>query len=338
MEQARGWLDPLLHGARGQPAATREPAATGEPAADGAPAAPDAAPDAAPGDAASEAASEAEPDRDRRCATVVGKRVVTVLLAVFVLSVVVLCVLNAMRPVHTSVGQGWVSTDPHPTPLARATSSVSRATVAPRPPATSVCPQYAGNVAAATGLDAATAARVDTAWERIERWLAAHAPATGASLRSPAPPERIAALQTRMSVAFPPDLVASLRRHDGVAARDGFSLPPFYQPLPLDQIVGNWEVTCGVLGRGPVDHEWWHRAFVPFATAGDGGCLLVDQRPGGHGRVGEFYPEDGTGFDRWPASVVELLEGVALALESGKPYAGRYRPVVNAGGRLDWEV
>lgn len=93
-----------------------------------------------------------------------------------------------------------------------------------------------------------------------------------------------------------------------------------------------------MLASGPGDDEWWHRAFVPFATAGDGGCLLVDQRPGGHGRVGESYPEDGTGFDRWPASVVELLEGVAQALESGKPYAGRYRPVVNAGGRLDWEV
>ncbi|MER5334133.1 hypothetical protein [Micromonospora sp. NPDC002717] len=54
--------------------------------------------------------------------------------------------------------------------------------------------------------------------------------------------------------------------------------------------------------------------------------------------MGEFYPEEGTGFDGWPASIAELLEGVARSLETGDPYMQHYRPVVNAGGRLDWTI
>lgn len=84
--------------------------------------------------------------------------------------------------------------------------------------------------------------------------------------------------------------------------------------------------------------RWWHPEFVPFAASSDGGSLLVDQRPGHHGRVGEFYPEDGVNFAEWPASVADLLEGTALSLKTGRPYDGRYRPRVDADGLLDWEI
>jgi cell wall assembly regulator SMI1 len=142
-----------------------------------------------------------------------------------------------------------------------------------------------------------------------------------------------------MSVAFPPDLVASLRRHDGVTGHR-FTLPFLFQPLAVNEIPREWSVTCSVLrnAQDEWDGDWWHRSFVPFATAGDGGCLLVDQRPGGHGRVGEFYPEEGVDFTRWPGSVTELLEKTALSLETGRPYENRYRPTVNGEGILDWEI
>jgi hypothetical protein len=45
-----------------------------------------------------------------------------------------------------------------------------------------------------------------------------------------------------------------------------------------------------------------------------------------------------SGFDRWPASVTELLEKTARSLESGQPYENRYRPKVDAQGALDWEI
>jgi len=63
-------------------------------------------------------------------------------------------------------------------------------------------------------------ARVDRAWARIETWLKAHAPVSAASLRPPADDEAIADAQRRVGVRLPAELVASLRRHDGVDQED----------------------------------------------------------------------------------------------------------------------
>ncbi|MEQ4306018.1 SMI1/KNR4 family protein [Plantactinospora sp. B6F1] len=340
---APGWLDPLLH-------ATRRPTATT------AAAPPGAAPPTTPGSDPAEPSNDPAEPPGRRLVraparrTVSGKRVLIVLLVVFLGSVLLLCGLNVVAPTNpatvTRYRIGTTQVAPDDTrPSARLPVPVTtwptarppvplRTPTPSRSPSVAACAHPTGKVVP-TVPDAATRARVDAAWLRIERWLARHAPRSRAGLRPPAAPARIAALQTRMSMPFPADLVASLRRHDGA---DDFDLPPFYQPMRLDQIAADMAVNCRVRADAPVDEDWWHPSFVPFASAGDGGSLLVDQRPGGHGRVGEFYPEDGTGFDGWPASVAELLNGVARSLETGEPYAGRYGPTVDAEGRLDWTI
>ncbi|AVT36936.1 SMI1/KNR4 family protein [Plantactinospora sp. BB1] len=353
---APGWLDPLLH-------ATRRPVRTT------APPAPQAAPVPAPVDDPAESAGDGAAVTDAGGAAVPGdergrpnpvvagpaghgavrvparrtfsgKRVLIALLLTFLASLLLLCGLTLIAPTGPAVVSEYRITERRdvpddPVPSARLRMPVQTSIPTPtRSPSIGVCSHNASPVAA-TVPDAATTARVDAAWLRIERWLARHAPRSRASLRPPAASARISALQTRMSVPFPADLVASLRRHDGA---NDFDLPPFYRPLSLDQIAADWAVNCKVRSDMPMDDDWWHPSFVPFASAGDGGSLLVDQRPGGHGRVGEFYPEDGTGFDRWPASVTELLAGVARSLETGEPYAGRYRPTVDAEGRLDWTI
>ncbi|MBO3742602.1 SMI1/KNR4 family protein [Actinoplanes flavus] len=270
-----------------------------------------------------------------------GKRFVLGLLGVFVIMVLMACGLGwcGSEPIYSAHIDYTGPVEPTVRPYTPHPSTYvppSR----PRPPSTAACPENAGAITP-TRPDAATTQRVNRAWQRIEKWLAANAPASARGPRPPAGAKRIDELQRRMSVAFPADLVASLRRHDGVRPEARFDLPPFFLPQSLDEILGDWRSTCTVLagdaGSWPGE-DWWHRQFVPFASAGDGGCLLVDQRPGGHGRVGEFYPEDGTDFARWPASVTELLEGTATALETGRPYDGRYRPTVTGDGLLDWEI
>jgi cell wall assembly regulator SMI1 len=207
----------------------------------------------------------------------------------------------------------------------------------------SACPENTGRIVA-TQPSAAVTRRIDAAWRRIETWLAAHAPADAAALQKPAAPARIDAVQRRMSVAFPPDLVASLRRHDGITDRGVFALPPFYLPQGLGEIVSDWRTSCSILtdqranGEVQEGEPWWDPQFVPFAGSADGGSLLVDQRPGGHGRVGDFHAEEGVSFADWPASVTGLLEGTATSLETGKPYAGSYRPYVTRDGHLDWDI
>ncbi|MFC7529674.1 SMI1/KNR4 family protein [Actinoplanes sp. GCM10030250] len=278
-----------------------------------------------------------------------GRRVVLGLLAVFVLMALMACGLAWCAPA-TSEYRLYTN---EPAPQLRAT--IGQAPYVPRPapavprpaqsaqpsrqPPPNVCPENAGRITP-THPDAATTARVNKSWQRIEKWLKAHAPASLRALRPGAPASRIDDLQRRMSVAFPPDLVASLRRHDGASGVGGFDLPPYFTPESVKDLLGDWQVSCGVLAEADTSwaNPWWDKAFVPFAADGSGGSLVVDQRPGGHGRVGEFYPDDGTRFEAWPASVAELLELTAASLESGRPYDGRYRPRAGKDGQLDWEI
>ena len=66
-----------------------------------------------------------------------------------------------------------------------------------------------------------------------------------------------------------------------------------------------------------------------------GGRLRVHLGVGTGGRVGDYYPDDGTRFENQPRSLTELLEAVAASLETGAPYAG-HRPIVTPDGTLDW--
>src|SRR3989442_13582509 len=53
--------------------------------------------------------------------------------------------------------------------------------------------------------------QANRAWERIEHWLAAKAPATAATLAAPAKDEKIAEMQRKIGVPVPAELIASLR-------------------------------------------------------------------------------------------------------------------------------
>lgn len=180
--------------------------------------------------------------------------------------------------------------------------------------------------------DAATSARVGAAWARIEAALGAKAPLAAASLKPGASPNALAATQARMGVAFPPDLAASLLRHDGTTLRGGFGFPPFHRYVGLDELYSTWLTTCRILIGTRMGVDWWNRSYVPFTSAGDGGSLVADAR---NGRIGDYYPDSGTLFDGRPPSVTALLEGVAASLETGAPFDGR-KPVFKTDGTLDW--
>jgi cell wall assembly regulator SMI1 len=321
---ARTWLDPALHASAGRPKADTPP--------------PPPRPLPPP-------------------ATTSGRRVVLLLAGVFVTMSLVVCGLAFCAPtpeVHTGmrveltaraerVGATPGGPVPaYPLPTLRLPPGATPVT---KPPATrpveDLCPQNRPGVEP-TRPDAATTKRVNAAWKRIDTWLAKNAPAAHRSLRPPATRKQIDAAQRRMSVAFPADLVASLRRHDGVADRSlGFTLPFFYGPMPVARIPGEWLMLCEILTetfRAEDESTWWHATFVPFASSVDGGYLFVDQRPSARGRVGDFFNEEGVTFDGWPVSVTVLLEQTATSLETGRPFANRYRPEVTKEGTLEWDV
>ncbi|HEX8347861.1 MAG TPA: SMI1/KNR4 family protein, partial [Actinoplanes sp.] len=305
---ARAWLNPILHASAGRPRSDTPPPAP-------APVAP-------------------------RPATS-GKRAVLLVAGAFVSMSLVACGVAFCDRTTTTEQTVQFRATVQAGPTGAAGRAIERPLTVPRPTVTrrvsEVCPENQGRVTPARP-DRITTRRVNAAWKRIEDWLAAHAPRSRRSLRPPARAGAVDHLQKRMSVSFPPDLVASLRRHDGVTA-GGFPLPFMHEPLPVGRIADEWLSTCAALTSvfTEDDLDWWNKAYVPFATAGDGGYLLVDQRPGSHGRVGEFYNETGVDFERWPGSVAELLERTARALETGRPFGNRYRPKVDKEGDLGWD-
>jgi cell wall assembly regulator SMI1 len=184
--------------------------------------------------------------------------------------------------------------------------------------------------------------RVNRAWERIEKWLTANAPATAATLAKPAGDDGISWMQQQIGVPVPPELIASLRRHNGTGTnmRDGFSLPPFYLPLSTGLIISEAKVMCEVLESSGSDGSvgsWWHGQVIPIAIDSGGGNLLLDQRPGRGGRLGDHNEESDMKFTAYPPSFTELLEQTATSLETGKVVIKHYRPKV-VGGALDWDI
>ncbi|GIH17685.1 SMI1/KNR4 family protein [Rugosimonospora africana] len=183
--------------------------------------------------------------------------------------------------------------------------------------------------------------QVEQSWIRIERWLAAHAPRTAATLRPPAAPAAIAESQRTIGVTFSDDLIASLLRHDGCTHDDAsFRLPGDYRLMPVADIVPDWRIKTDALAQTDTDRRllgsYWHPGWIPFADTNAVDALVVDCRPGGApGAVGTHLKGDGTHFGTW-TSVGALLAEVADALERRRPI-GTCMPV-SFDGRLSWEI
>ncbi|MCO5993743.1 SMI1/KNR4 family protein [Actinoallomurus rhizosphaericola] len=187
--------------------------------------------------------------------------------------------------------------------------------------------------------DPARAAATNRVWHRIETWLRAHAPATYATLGPPADPRRIAAVQSRLGVRFPDDVVVSLLRHDGVRQGDraAFEVPLMYRPLSLARIESTWRMLCGIVrDMGDPSGTWWSGRLVPVGEDGTGVTLVADPAHGD--RVGVADDEQGLIFDSregWP-SYLALLQATATSLESGRPVRDSH-PRVDGSGALDWD-
>ncbi|HEX5567791.1 MAG TPA: hypothetical protein VFY14_12830 [Streptomyces sp.] len=199
---------------------------------------------------------------------------------------------------------------------------------------------------------------VESSWARIDAWLAEHAPLTHGLLGPPVPMEDIEAAQRRLGLVFHPDLVASLRCHDGTELQEGaLELPGLYGPFArLADIVGNTlslrSVADGLTGFPvdcPEEHEhtrdcgdeedayWRHEWLLITLGAGwdarDGLFLSCREGPR-HGALGLHFNEDMPDFTSWP-SLRHLLAGLAECLERRRPARGQV-PVA-FGGRLLWE-
>ncbi|WP_069170361.1 SMI1/KNR4 family protein [Streptomyces griseus] len=178
-----------------------------------------------------------------------------------------------------------------------------------------------------------TADLVQASWTRIDAWLREHAPRTFATLRPPAGDDEIAAAQEELGVTFPPELVASLLRHDGaLEGPEAFRFSSGDRLLGVSGILGDTGFMRGIdQGIDGEAEDYWLHGYVKFGSydvTSDG--LLVDCRTGrdSFGTVGRFFDETGTSFGE-ADSLGEYLAEEADQLERGQA-AG----IVTFNGRL----
>ncbi|GAA4197614.1 SMI1/KNR4 family protein [Microbispora amethystogenes] len=188
----------------------------------------------------------------------------------------------------------------------------------------------------------AVATRVNQAWDRIERWLGAHASATLRRLEFGTGPQDLARWEATRGRRLPDDLYASYLRHNGADGNlgSGFQLPMSYGLLGLYDIdqVNSGRCLPLVLwgdreGADP-EHGKWHGSLLAVGSDSRGRNLFVEPRTG---RVGEASRRERLAYDGpmgWP-SYVAMLEALAGALEPGGALR-RWYPVVTVGCELRW--
>ncbi|MFE9726491.1 SMI1/KNR4 family protein [Streptomyces sp. NPDC005794] len=162
---------------------------------------------------------------------------------------------------------------------------------------------------------------VDRSWQRIETWLAEHAPRTFESLRPPASADALSAAADELRLKFPADLVESLRRHDGVSPGHGlFQFPGGDLPLGIDAILRRGRMDQRLwnrAGEDPPDETYWHPKFLMFADHNPPDGLVLDCREGAtFGAVGTHVKGEGPSFGRW-SSLAAFLHELAGGLEHG---------------------
>lgn len=188
-------------------------------------------------------------------------------------------------------------------------------------------------------------------WIRIEDWLAANAPATFDALEPPAEHAQITAAEQAIGLSFPEALKESLLRHNGMNDLHPL-LPPLWTPLSAHGIAETWAIKVEIDEAAepwPVeadedpearDGPWWHRQWIPFATSGGGGHLVIDQRPTSlRGRIGDACHESHCTFDEHPmwSSLPAVFDMTATALETGE-LLDEWGLFVTDEGELDWDL
>lgn len=187
---------------------------------------------------------------------------------------------------------------------------------------------------------------LEESWARVTAWLAAHAPASYATLNPPATAAELDACEQVLTVPLPSDLRRLLLVNNGAAEldpdetyhREAAFLPVGHRPLSATELALESRDLVGI-ARGIGEDMlgcWWDPEWVLFGRDVAACGMAIDQRPGPRqGAVGEFDLGGNMEFTMG-ASLAEYLAKVADSIENGTDFC-YLRPAVKAGS-LDWDV
>lgn len=176
-----------------------------------------------------------------------------------------------------------------------------------------------------------------TAWERIEQWLAAHAPAIGADLRPGATPEAIAEAERALQVTLPDAMRRVYARHDG-SEQNAPPLMGDWTFMPLRHVVREWQTLKEVAANGAfegleadpeprIQPGWWNAGWIPIAHNSSGDYQSVDTAPGPQGTAGQviayWHADTRRGWlapdaEAWLAAFADELEAGRYVVKNGR--------------------
>lgn len=131
-------------------------------------------------------------------------------------------------------------------------------------------------------------------WNRIESWLAGHAPEGLDGLNTPATPMQIVVAEATLGVSFPRDVRDTFLLHNGQAP-DAPRFLDRWESMSVERIVEELKIWMGLReGRylegadsdttGHTVTEWWSPRWIPLTSDGGGNHHCLDLGPG-HGAL-----------------------------------------------------
>lgn len=164
-------------------------------------------------------------------------------------------------------------------------------------------------------------------WNRLERWLATHAPQVLEGLNPGASRQQITQFEEKLGVKLPQDFVQAYLIHNGQDRASPWLIDA-QELLSLDRMTQEWEIWKKLfyadtfVGHkskpiGPIKDDWWNPRWLPFTFNGFGDHLCIDLDPpaqGTRGQIITMWHDDSerrllsVSFREWFADFVNALE------------------------------
>ncbi|WP_405435240.1 SMI1/KNR4 family protein [Streptomyces avidinii] len=180
---------------------------------------------------------------------------------------------------------------------------------------------------------------VALSWQRIDAWLAEHAPGALSELRPPASKQSIKEAEERLGFQLPADLRESLLCHDGDTSLLG--VLPCRRLYSVAEIIEIREMRMDIWEPDDPDQAetpWWGAQWVPFAGS-DGDEQFIEAGPGPwHNHLGDAGHAEQAYFLGWPSLGSWLHETAeSMAHHNNESWFGAVAPPkVDDKGRTDW--
>ena len=176
---------------------------------------------------------------------------------------------------------------------------------------------------------------VKESWKTLKKWLRKHDPEMHGSLAKAAKAKDFSRLETETGMTLPDEFKDCYKVHNGQGEEaEECLVPPLdeyepgYELMSLEGCLDAWQMLKELLDDGEfannkanpetgVEAQWWHPAWLPFATDGGGDYVCLDLAPTKQGKVGqvilfghdsEHRPRLGPTFAEWFADVVDQIQ------------------------------